>query len=58
MCDLKKVFVSRTTCSNAAHQLVDRLFLLCWVDTVQFRVHKDGVCRLINLHLEGGYLQF
>ena len=29
MCDLKKVFVSRTTCSNAAHQLLDRLFLLC-----------------------------
>ena len=29
MFNLKKVFESRKTCSNGAHQLVDRLFLLC-----------------------------
>ena len=41
MCDLKKVFVSHTTCSNAAHQLVDRLFLLCKIETA-------GICKLVG----------
>ena len=29
VCNLKKVFLSSKTCSNAALQLVDRLLLLC-----------------------------
>ena len=29
VCNLKKVFESHKTCSNAAHQLVDRFFFLC-----------------------------
>ena len=31
MCDLKKVFLSPRTCSNATPQLVDRLLLLCYI---------------------------
>ena len=51
VCNLKKVFLSRKTCSNAAHQLVDGLLLLCKVMKARYHyVYQHNDRLKINLH--------